>query len=517
MLTNLKYPASALILVFVTACGGSSSPAPAPPPPPPSPTNAAPVFTSGGTATFAERESGIVYTATATDADNDTLTYSLSGGSDASLFSIGNSNGELRFTSVPDFENPTDAGGDNVYDVEIAANDGTVTTILNLAITVSDVTNMPIIVRRIASGLSRPVYISGAGDGTDRLFIVEQRGLIKIIDPGSGDVLPDPFLDLTGTLASGNEQGLLGLAFAPDFATSGLFYVNITNSSGDTEIVEYGLDPGNDNRALPGSRRLIISIDQPATNHNAGWIGFGPDGFLYIPTGDGGGGGDPQGNGQNINTLLGAILRLDPSGDDFPTDANTNYAIPAGNPFVGTAGADEIWAYGLRNPFRASFDRMTGDFYIGDVGQGAIEEVDLIPSGTRGQNFGWNILEGTRNFAGGNTAGLTSPIAQYEHNGGDRGGFSITGGYVHRGSVSALAGEYIFADFVSDNIFSIPLSSIAQGTTIAASAFTLRTSDLGSSDVGNISDISSFGEDDDGELYIVSLTGGSVFKVESEP
>ena len=504
-----------VILLFCSACGSDgSAPTPAPTPPP---GNTAPVITSATTASSAERNTDVFYTATATDADGNTLTFSVSGGSDAGLFFVDGATGDLSFTRAPDFENPTDANTDNIYEVTLSASDGTATTTLNLSVTINDVTGMPIITSRIATGLSRPVYVTGAGDGSGRLFIVEQRGQIKIFDLNAGQIGAAPFLDLTSSLSTGSEQGLLGMAFAPDFATSGLFYVNITNTNGDTEIVEFEIDPANENLADTTSRRLILGIDQPAGNHNAGWIGFGPDNMLYVPTGDGGGGGDPSGNSQNTNNLLGAILRIDPTGDDFPADANANYAVPAGNPLVGTAGRDEIWAYGLRNPFRASFDRMNGNFYIGDVGQGAVEEIDLLPLGTSGQNYGWNVFEGTQPFTGPNPGGLTPPIAEYDHVGGATGGFSVTGGYVHRGSVAALSGEYIFADFVSGNIWSLPTASIAQGATIAANNFILRNTDIGMPEVGTINDISSFGEDDDGEMYVVELTNGEVYRIESEP
>ena len=300
---------------------------------------------------------------------------------------------------------------------------------------------------RVASGLASPVFAASPPGDPDRLFIVEQHsGRIRILDLASGQLNPDSFLDLPdSSLAAGGEQGLLGMAFHPNYATNGLFYVNLTNAAGDTEIREYRRSDANHADAASG--RVILGYDQPFDNHNGGWLGFGPDGMLYISSGDGGSGGDPMGNAQNVNSLLGKILRIDVNSDGFPADAARNYAIPAGNPFAGaTAGADEVWHYGLRNPWRNSFDAATGKLWIGDVGQGAREEVDVIPAGVGGLNLGWNIKEGSANYAGGSAAGLTAPILDYDHSA--SGGFAITGGYVYHGPGGAN-GLYVYADFVT--------------------------------------------------------------------
>jgi hypothetical protein len=257
---------------------------------------------------------------------------------------------------------------------------------------------------------------------------------------------------------------------------------------------------------------VLISIPHnQANNHNGGWLGFGPDGLLYMATGDGGGGNDQFMNGQNRNTLLGKMLRLDVSRDDFPADPNRDYGIPSGNPFAGSGGAPEIWAYGLRNPFRASFDRATGELWIGDVGQGAIEEVDRALTSQAGLNFGWPLYEGTQPLFGNSTAGLTMPVTQYGHGTGPLQGNSITGGVVYRGPIEQLQGLYIFADFISGNVWSVPIAGLVQGTTTSSSAFTNRNAAF-TPDAGSLTSIVSFNEDQAGNLLIVSIAG-SVFMI----
>jgi glucose/arabinose dehydrogenase len=353
---------------------------------------------------------------------------------------------------------------------------------------------------RVASGLSQPLYAVAAPGDPDRLFLVEKTGQIKILDLDTGQVLATPFLDVSGQISTDSESGLLGLACHPNYAQNGFFYVNLINTSGDTEIRRYQVsaDP---NRADAASSTLVITIDQPAGlgNHKAGWLDFGPDGHLYAALGDGGGGGDPFNNGQNVDTLLGKILRLDVNGDAFPGDATRNYAIPADNPFVGAAGADEIWALGLRNPWRASFDRGLGDFYIADVGQSSWEEVNL---GQAGANYGWDVFEGPDVFAGGTPAGgsAVAPIHFYDRNVGR----SITGGYVYRGESDGLQGQYFFADFVSGRIFTLSFNG-------ASWVAVDRTSQI-APDAGAIDNPSSFGQDGFGNLYVVDFDG-EVFRL----
>lgn len=347
---------------------------------------------------------------------------------------------------------------------------------------------------RISADVSQSLFLTHAPDDPTRLFVVEKGGQVEILDAATGARNATPFLDVSTQILTGGEGGLLGLAFHPDFASNGKLYVYVYNLAGDTEVLEYRVSATNPNVVDAGTRRSILTIDQPAqySNHKGGWMAFGPDGKLFIATGDGGGGGDPLGSGQNKETLLGKLLRIDVNSDGFPTDATRNYAIPSDNPFVGAAGLDEIYALGLRNPWRNSFDRATGELYIADVGQGAQEEVNL---GAAGANYGWNLYEGTAPYAGGSTAGLTFPIHSYAHSIGR----SVTGGYVYRGPNEALHGQYIFGDFVTAKLFTL---DNATGAWVA----TDRTTQLAPS-VGTVGSISSFGEDAEGNVYVVDFSG----------
>jgi len=359
-------------------------------------------------------------------------------------------------------------------------------------------------VNRIVEGLANPVYVTHAPGDPDRLFVLEQNtGSIRIVDLSTGTIDPTPFLTVTG-LVSGGEQGLLGLAFHPEYAENGQLFVYYTNAGGDLALVRYTADPDNPNLAVAASAQPVLTIAHPGqTNHNGGWIGFGPDGYLYVAVGDGGGSNDPNGNGQNTDALLGKILRLDVDGDAFPADPLKTYAIPADNPFAGaTPGADEVWHYGLRNPFRASFDRETGALYIGDVGQGAWEEVDYAAPGAKALNYGWDIREGAH---GGTLPGAVDPIHEYGHVGAPNGGNVITGGYVYRGPIESFQGVYFFADFGSRQIWSFRYD----GTT--KTEHTNRTASL-VPDAGTIGPVSSFGEDAVGNLYIVDHAG-EVFRL----
>lgn len=372
-----------------------------------------------------------------------------------------------------------------------------------------------ILVERIATGLSSPVFVTDAPGDADSLFIVEQGGVIRKMSLASGAVASTPFLTVSG-ISTGGERGLLGLAFHPEYETNGRFYVYVTDSNRDSLIREYTANPGGET-ADPNSVRNILGFDQPFGNHNAGWMDFGPDGYLYIASGDGGSGNDPGDNAQDLtNNLLGKMLRIDVDGDDF-TAADRNYAIPPSNPFVGATGDDEIWAYGLRNPWRNSFDRETGDLWVADVGQNILEEINFQPaSSSGGENYGWRDREGTvatPNVGGPKPPGAIDPIYEYQHGGGTTQGGSVTGGYVYRGPILELQGQYFFADFVSERIWSLRSNGVDpssfDGTNHAD--FTDWT-DLLTPETGSINDISSFGEDSDGNLYIVDL-GGEIFRI----
>jgi Ca2+-binding RTX toxin-like protein len=355
-----------------------------------------------------------------------------------------------------------------------------------------------IVADRIASGLSSPVFgVSPPGD-PDRMFVVEQHaGRIRILDLNAGTVATDPFLDLPDAdLAHGNEQGLLGLAFHPDYAANGRFFVYLTNAAGDIEVREHQRTDANHAVA---TGRPVLSFDHPFSNHNAGWMAFGPDGFLYIASGDGGSAGDPQNNAQDRDSLLGKILRIDVDADAFPADATRNYAIPPGNPFVAGLGADEVWAMGLRNPWRASFDSATGDLYIGDVGQGAREEVDVIPAGQDGLNFGWRFKEGLQPFSGTAPAGLTDPVLDYDRSTPLYSGFAVTGGYVYHGAGGAQ-GLYVFADFGSGNLWT---TRVVGGQ---AQDFLNRNGQVVVNG-GDLDQIASFAVDGRGGLYAIGLDG----------
>lgn len=374
---------------------------------------------------------------------------------------------------------------------------------------------------RVAAGLLYPVFVT-APAGDSRLFIVEQRGVIKILK--NGTVLPTAFLDIDALITNpsgSDERGLLGLAFAPDYATSGFFYVYYTDLSGDSRIARYSVSADPD-VANPASALNILFQDQPFTNHNGGTLLFGPDGYLYLGLGDGGSGEDPFGNGQSLATILGKVIRIDPTGDDFPADPLQNYRIPAGNPFVGVGGArGEIWSYGWRNPYRWSFDRANGNMYVGDVGQYCWEEVSFEPAATPGRNYGWSKIEGNHCFdptigcgaTGCDSTGIVLPIREYSHS---EDGFScaITGGYVYRGTaIPSLRGAYFYADYCSGRIRSFRYD----GSTLTE--LTDRTAELAPGGGFSITSVSGFGEDGFGELYIVdrAAANGEIYKIVPDP
>ena len=492
------------VAAAMTGCGGGNSAG--------SPLdNRLPAFTSASATTVPEDTVGVFYTATASDADGDALTFSLAGGVDQARLRI-TTGGALSFVLPPDFEAPTDANLDNVYLVDIAVSDGRASVSRSMAVTVTDVASSAFHLRRVASGLASPVFLAPVPDGTGRVFVLELPGRVRLLTPSSGVVATAPVLDLTGQLSTDGERGLLGFATAPDFTTSGVFYVFVTAPAGTIEVRRYRTLAADRDRADPASGDVILRVPHPRSNHNGGWLGFGPDNLLYIAIGDGGGAGDPDNNGQNTNTLLGKILRVDPSIDAFPSDPERDYAIPAGNPFASSGGAPEVWAYGLRNPFRCSFDPATGNLLIGDVGQATVEEIDLMRPGDGGANFGWPIVEGTAPFRGGSTAGLTPPVAEYRHGNTTLQGDTVTGGYVYRGPVESLRGLYVFADFIRANVWTVPVSRLTVGSTLPSTEFTVRNTDL-VPDAGALTNIASFGVDTAGNLYLLDIDG-EIFIIE---
>ncbi|HEX6307871.1 MAG TPA: PQQ-dependent sugar dehydrogenase [Longimicrobiales bacterium] len=344
----------------------------------------------------------------------------------------------------------------------------------------------------VTAGLEAPVHLA-APPGDDRLFVVEQAGRVRIIE--NGTLLPTPFLDITANVSFGGERGLFSMAFDPDFASTGHFWVNYTDNAGDTRVERYRVssDPA---IADPTSAVLVLAVDQPYTNHNGGQLAFGPDGMLYIGMGDGGSGGDPQGHGQNASTLLGALLRID-------VRSTLPYRIPPDNPYVGSTSArPEIWAIGLRNPWRFSFDAESGRLFIADVGQGDWEEVNAVPDDAAPLNYGWNIMEGPDcyNASSCGRNGLTLPIHAYPH----PDGCSVTGGFVYRGELLApLDGHYFYSDFCGGWLRSFRL---------AGGSATDHREWL----VGDIGQVLSFGVDARGELYVLSANG-SVYRLEPAP
>lgn len=356
---------------------------------------------------------------------------------------------------------------------------------------------------RVASGFNRPVYLTYAPGDSARLFVVEQQtGRIRIIRNDS--VLVRPFLDIGSLISISSERGLLCMAFHPDFPDSAYFYVNYTNTSGALTLARFTVSPDPDS-ADHGSEIVLLTIPEPEANHNGGTVAFGPnDGYLYLGVGDGGGAGDQHGtigNGQDSTTLLGSILRIDVNG-------GSPYAIPPANPFVGRSGADEIWAYGLRNPWRMSFDRANGNLYIADVGQDKWEEIDFQPaSSAGGENYGWRLMEGLHCYnppTDCDPGGLVLPITDYSH----ANGCSITGGYVYRGChIPDLRGTYFYADYCSGRIWSFHYDGSIMTDSME------RTAELAPGNGMSIDNISSFGEDIEGELYILDLADGEIYKI----
>lgn len=344
-----------------------------------------------------------------------------------------------------------------------------------------------ITLEEFATGFTAPVEITNVNDS--RMFVVQQNGIIKILQ-SNGTVNSTNFLNISSKITYGGERGLLGLAFHPQYPTNGYFFVYYNDTGGNITVARYTRSSANPDVADPATEKIVLNLPKPFDNHNGGSIHFAPDGYLWVVTGDGGSGGDPNNNAQNKNSLLGKLLRLD-------INSTGAYNIPPGNPFVGIDGADEVWAYGLRNAWKFNFDTVSGNVIIADVGQGQIEEINRMPLTQAGINYGWRCYEGNNTY---NTTGcaaqstMTFPVAAYEHSGGK---CSITGGYVYRGTLfPALQGRYFFADYCSTQIGSLNSDDSITWT----SAFS-----------GN--NFSTFGVNNQNELFVAAVNSGKIFRI----
>jgi glucose/arabinose dehydrogenase len=348
---------------------------------------------------------------------------------------------------------------------------------------------------QVGSGFEQPLYLTHAGDGSGRVFVVEKRGRVSLLE--DGERVTPAFLDIVSKVQSnGYEQGLLGLAFHPNYEENGFFFIYYTDRQTNNQVVSrFTVSADDPNAADVNSEKEILRMEDPFGNHNGGHMLFGADGYLYIGTGDGGAAGDPLGAGQSTENLLGKILRID-------VDNGDPYGIPADNPFVNGGGAPEVWHFGLRNPWRFSFDRQTQDMYIGDVGQNKYEEISLAPAGSKGLNFGWNRMESFHCFPFGNgcdQSGLTLPIAEYDH----ALGISVTGGYVYRGEAFPdMQGTYFYADFGSTKLWALRQNAEGrwENTELPSAGFA----------------VSSFGEDEAGEIYLTDFSLGSIYKLNAQ-
>ncbi|MDP3737633.1 MAG: PQQ-dependent sugar dehydrogenase [Hyphomonadaceae bacterium] len=507
---------AALAAVTVSSCGGGSDYSPPPPPPPPTsppPGPAAPpTFTSPTAVSTRENAIGVVYRPVATDPNGDTVTYGATiGGPDAARFVMNPVTREIRFAAQPDFEAPADAGANNVYDISVTASDGASTVTQNVAVTVTNVAS-GFRVRRVASGLSAPIYAAGLPDGTGRVAIVERGGRIRVLNPSTGAFEATDFLNISTQIDTSGEKGLLSIAFSPNFLSDRTVYLHMNPLASNTsEIRKYTTLTTNLAQADTATADPILSVAQPsAGNHKGGTVAFDAAGRLLISLGDGGN--TPQ-TAQDPQSLLGKILRINPATDAFPADAARDYAIPPTNPFATTGGLPEIYAMGLRNPFRMSIDAVGGDLFIGDVGQSAIEEVDRVPATqTAIVNFGWDRREGSLAYNGGaDGAAFTLPVTEYVRSVGT----TVTGGAVYRGPVEDLQGQYIFGDFGSNTLWSVPIANLVIGSVLPSTSLTVRTTAF-APDAGSINLVVAFGTDTDGNMYIVDI-GGEVFVIEPLP
>lgn len=484
----MRSSVSLVPLLLLAACSGGGTGGGGSPAPTPAPANSPPAFTSAATASVAENGTA-AYQAAASDPNGDALTFSIAGGADAARFAITPA-GALSFSPAPNFEAPADSDADNVYAVQLGVSDGRGgSATLNLQVTVTN-SREGIAVKRVGTGFNQPIYVA-AIPGDTRVYVLEKPGGVYRLDPATG---AKTLVLTVGNLSTDGERGLLGMAVRNN---SGEVFVHATAADGTVELRRYVIG------GPAGYTTLLTVPHADANNHNGGWMGFGPDGYLYDAVGDGGGGGDPENDAQNPASRLGKLLRL-------AVNAGGAASPAPGNPFIGGGGDPYVFALGLRNPFRDSFG-PDGRLYIGDVGQGAVEEIDVLRPDQLGLNFGWHYLEGTAVYTGTAPAGLTAPVSQYLHGSGTTQGNTIIGGYVYRGPVTSLAGSYVFADYVNGHIWTLPAASLVQGMLYPAGSYERRNLDF-TPDAGTIDQIVSFGEDNAGNLYIVDIAG-EVFEV----
>lgn len=467
---GLTLAVSSLAFGWLTGCSGGGSTAPPPPPPPP--VNSPPVFTSAGTASFVESADSntVVYAAVATDANSDPITYSISGGADAAFFRI-TAAGALSPIQSLDFENPSDADKNNVYLLNIAASDGKSTTTLSLSVTVTD--DGAVRIENFTLNIVNPtgLFILVPPDPARPLFYLERfRFGYLTLGTGSGGTTRNRIHTFRRIGMLSDEAGLLAIAYPPGTpnASSSPFFSMLTNENGDIEVRRH--ERGNFDGSVGDDGDVILLIPhRQFTNNYGGFMEFGPDGFLYIGVGDGGGAFDPNGNAQNPNSLLGKILRLDVRQDAYPADPARDYSIPAANPFAAGGGAPEVWALGFRNPVRGGFDTATGNLYIGDQGEpNRPQEINLLRPADGGANFGWPFREGTQVRAAGGPASPINPVIEYI-------GQGAIGGNVYRGTNRSFQNQYFFGD-KEGFVWSVPLSQLAQGTTLSSPSFRLLKS-----------------------------------------
>ncbi|MDQ0250885.1 hypothetical protein J2W22_002949 [Sphingomonas kyeonggiensis] len=500
-------------MLFLTACdSGGSNGGGTPTPTPtttPTPTNSAPVFNSATAVSVAENTTTYFYTATSTDADGNTVTYSINGGADAALFQI-DATGHLSFRSAPDFEAPRDADRDNVYQVTIAASDGTASTTLALAVTVTDLTTGNYRARQVSSAFTQPNnLVAKPGDAT-QVFVTEKTGRVKLLNVATGAVAATPFLDLSGQVSTDADGGLLGFAASADYVANGYVYVALTTTAHNLEVRRYRAAAGTRDVGDPSTGDVILSVATPDNNFTGGWIGFGTDGYLYVTTGSG------PNPGSNPNDLFGKVLRIDVSSDAFPADASRDYAIPATNPFATTGGAPEVWAYGFRQPRRAGFDTFTGYLYVSDWGAPVSSffeaELNMIRPEDKGGDFSpWRErLTSSAPLPAGQFypvfklgRGL-SPTTSAEH-------YTLSAGPVYRGPIEALQGALLTGSYESlKTISGCKAAALVQNSASGNSC--VQIPDL-QTNLQPVTYTYAFGEDANRNLYILQ-PDGKVFVVE---